>query len=68
MAPGREIILVGDTQTVIEALAGDGAAIGAAARRRVLAAHSADRRAAELETLLGAAVQSRRARLMAAAS
>lgn len=66
--PGREIILARDTQAVIDALAGDAAAIGAAARRRVLSAHSADHRAAELEALLDAAIASQRRHLMAAAS
>lgn len=66
--PGREIILASDTQAVIDALAGDAAAIGAAARRRVLSAHSADHRAAELEILLDAAIGSQRRHLMAAAS
>lgn len=58
--PGREIILVRDTRMVIDALAGDGKAIGAAGRRRVLAGHGADRRAAELEALLDVAARSRR--------
>jgi spore maturation protein CgeB len=66
--PGREIILARDTQGVIDALTGDAAAIGAAARRRVLSAHSADHRAAELEALLDAAIASQRRHLMAAAS
>lgn len=66
--PGREIILARDTRRVIDALAGDAVAIGAAARRRVLAAHSADHRAAELETLINTAIASQRRHLMAAVS
>ena len=67
-APGREIILARDTQTVVEALASDAEAIGTAARDRVLAAHSADHRAAELETLLDQRSASQRAPLAAGAS
>ncbi|MGN6270156.1 MAG: CgeB family protein [Sphingomonas sp.] len=63
--PDREIILARDTQTVIDALARDADAIGTAARHRVLSTHSADTRAAELETLL---VDEMRPPLMAAAS
>ena len=66
--PGREILLARDTQTVIDALAGDAGAIGAAARRRVLSAHGADHRAAELETLLVDEMRAQRPPLMAAAS
>jgi spore maturation protein CgeB len=53
--PGREIILADDRATVARALAApnaEAAAIGAAARARVLAAHTAGHRAAELETYL----------------
>jgi len=66
--PGREIILAGDTQTVIDALAADAEAIGNAARDRVLAAHSADHRAAELEALLTGEIGRRRSPMMVAAS
>jgi spore maturation protein CgeB len=66
--PGREIILARDTQTVIDALAGDARAIGAAARRRVLSAHSSDHRAAELERLLAGAIGRLRPPVLAAAS
>ncbi len=49
-APGREIILADHTEDVITALAHRApAAIGAAARQVVLAHHSADRRAEQLE-------------------
>ncbi len=41
-APDREIVLARTTADVVAALARDGAAIGAAARARVLAAHTAD--------------------------
>ncbi len=51
-APDREIILAGSTADVIAALTRDGAAIGRAARARVLEAHSAEVRAAQLENFL----------------
>lgn len=47
--PGSEIILADCTQEVIAALLRDAAAIGAGARRTVLAHHSAERRAEQLE-------------------
>jgi len=50
--PGREIIIADDGGTVREALGRDAAAIGLAARRRVLARHTAAHRAAELEEYL----------------
>jgi spore maturation protein CgeB len=57
--PGDEIVVARTAADVVEALArttfGDAAAIGAAARRRVLAEHTAERRAAELEAHAGAA-------------
>ncbi|WP_156678231.1 CgeB family protein [Sphingomonas profundi] len=67
--PGREILLAADAETVIAALgAGDADAIGAAARERVLAAHTAAHRAAELEAYLAAAATARgRATLAGAA-
>lgn len=53
--PGEEICLVDDAGGVERALAGDMRKLGTAARERVLAEHSADRRAAQLEAdLLGA--------------
>jgi len=51
-APGSEIILAEDTDAVTAALATDAQAIGQAARTRVLAAHTAAHRAAELEAHL----------------
>ena len=51
----REIIIAGTTEQVLAALDRSDAElahIGAAARRRVLSRHTAERRAAELETLL----------------
>ena len=54
-APEREIIVVRTTEDVLAALESSDAElsrIGAAARERVLAGHTAARRAAELETLL----------------
>jgi spore maturation protein CgeB len=60
-APGREILLADRADDVTEALeAGDPArarAIGRAARARVLAAHTAAHRAAELEACLAEAVR-----------
>lgn len=54
--PGREIVPALTTEAVLDALTtiddGGRAHIAAAARRRVLAAHTADHRAAELENLL----------------
>ncbi|RHW17550.1 glycosyltransferase [Sphingomonas gilva] len=51
-APGREIILADGGDAVVAALAGDAARIGEAARARVLGAHTAGHRAAELENAL----------------
>jgi spore maturation protein CgeB len=47
--PGREIILADTSADVIAALDRDAAAMGAAAREKVLAHHSSDRRAEQLE-------------------
>jgi spore maturation protein CgeB len=58
-APGREIVLADDAGTVLRALRGlterERRALGAAGRSRILAAHTADHRAHELETLLRSA-------------
>lgn len=51
-ADGREIILGDTTADVVAALDRDAAAIGSAARARVLASHTATTRAAELEVHL----------------
>lgn len=55
-APGREILLADDGQTVLAALRAtsepDRRALGAAGRARILAAHTAAHRAAEFEALL----------------
>jgi spore maturation protein CgeB len=55
-APGREILLPESTDDVVDVLChthpDDRRAIGAAARARVLAEHTADRRAGELERLV----------------
>jgi spore maturation protein CgeB len=62
-APGREILLADGTGDVTAALeAGDAGApaIGLAARERVLAAHTAAHRAAELETHLAEAAGTQR--------
>lgn len=50
-----EILLATSGNDVVAALDREGARIGEAARRRVLAAHSAEHRAAELEAYLNAA-------------
>jgi spore maturation protein CgeB len=50
--PGREIMLADSTEEVIAALSRASAHIGEAARRRVLDAHTAAHRAAELESHL----------------
>lgn len=59
LAPGREIIIASDTAGVLAALRGLPEAarrrLGRCARRRILAAHTADHRAAELEQILLAA-------------
>jgi nucleoside-diphosphate-sugar epimerase/spore maturation protein CgeB len=49
--PGREIILTDSSDEVVERLAsrGDARAVGRAARHRIMAAHTADHRASELE-------------------
>jgi spore maturation protein CgeB len=53
-APGSEIILADSTDDVIERLTStqDAEAIGRAARVRILSAHTADHRAAELESYI----------------
>jgi spore maturation protein CgeB len=59
--PGREIVLADDAAAVLATLRGsqaDRLVIAAAARARVLAAHTADRRAEELEGYLQAAIAS----------
>jgi len=53
--PGREIILADGGDQVVEALEQDGAAIGKAARAKILGGHTAAHRAAELETYLSSA-------------
>ena len=68
--PGREILLAADTDEVVSVLADwdapRAAALGQAARMRVLAAHSAGHRAAELEEHLQQAMIRGRTRLAAA--
>jgi spore maturation protein CgeB len=56
LVPGREIILADTSGQVIEALAGDAEEIGLAARAKILSAHTAAHRAAELETYLNVRV------------
>lgn len=59
LEPGREILLAEDPQTVLHALTSlaepERRALGDAARRKILAAHTATHRARELESLLQAA-------------
>ena len=56
-APGREILMARDGATVIDAIEGaDATAMGEAARARVLDAHTAAHRAAELEAYLAEAM------------
>jgi spore maturation protein CgeB len=59
LEPGEEIILADTTEAVIEALGRDAAAMGAAARRTVLAHHSAERRAEQFEQDLSSASETR---------
>jgi spore maturation protein CgeB len=59
-APDREIILADTADDVISSLATDAQAIGQAARARVMAAHTAAHRAAELETHLAEAAAATR--------
>ena len=72
-APGAEIVLARDSDEVVARLSGDAdaAMIGQAARKRILAAHTADHRAAELEHHLldaggGSRVDARRDAIRAA--
>lgn len=65
LAPNREIILADKTEQMLVFLHEDKSAIGAAARDRILAAHGADTRAAELEQMIGEAALVRQ-RLVAA--
>jgi nucleoside-diphosphate-sugar epimerase/spore maturation protein CgeB len=51
-APGADILLADTSDDAIAALASDSKAVGAAARARVLAGHTARHRAAELETYI----------------
>ncbi len=59
--PGKEILLPGSTEEVVEILQNthpdDRRAIGAAARARIMGAHTAERRAEELESYLRAPVR-----------
>ena len=50
--PGREIEIAHDAEDILRVLHGSAEALGQAARRQVLAAHTAEHRAAELETYL----------------
>lgn len=59
LAPGREIILAESAADVLAAMARDARAIGDAARARVLAGHTAEHRAAELEAHLASAIEIR---------
>jgi spore maturation protein CgeB len=57
LTPGSEIILARTSDDVLAALQADAGAMGTAARARVLAEHTAEHRAAELEAHLMAAMQ-----------
>jgi nucleoside-diphosphate-sugar epimerase/spore maturation protein CgeB len=61
-APGTEILLADTTEDALAALDRDAAAIGAAARTKVLAHHTAAHRAAELEAHLTEGAQATRER------
>jgi spore maturation protein CgeB len=52
LAPERELVMVDTAEQVLKALDRDGQAMGLAAQARVLAGHSADHRAAELDAYL----------------
>ena len=56
LEPGREIILADETEAVVAALTGmdefEAQAMGQAARARILSAHTAEHRAAQLESYL----------------
>ena len=64
LTPGEEVLVARDGTDVADILAGLGSerakAIGAAARERVLAEHTYDRRAATLHRLLSQALAARR--------
>ena len=64
LTPGEEVLLARDGADVVDIVAGlnteRAAAIGAAARRRILAEHTYDRRAATLHRLLCQALGARR--------
>ncbi|HEX3993390.1 MAG TPA: glycosyltransferase, partial [Acetobacteraceae bacterium] len=64
LAPGTEVLIARDGSDVVEILrrlsAVDAAAIGRAARRRILAEHTYDRRAALLHRVLSDALAARR--------
>ena len=68
LTPGREVVAVRDAADVVEAVrslgAEDTARIGQAGRQRVLAEHTYDRRAVELDRVLTAALAARRAGLV----
>ena len=69
LQPGEEVLVARDGQDVADQLAGltseRARAIGAAARRRVLAEHTYERRAAEVDTLLRRALAAKRERSLA---
>jgi spore maturation protein CgeB len=66
--PGRQIILADSSDDVVACLASseDAAAIGLAARQRILSAYRADHRAAELESYIDEAIQKRRSQVQTA--
>lgn len=67
--PGTEMLIADDGAAVIAAIEGeDAAAMGAAARERVLAGHTAAHRAAELEAHLAEAAETARGPALAGAA
>jgi spore maturation protein CgeB len=69
LKPGREVLVVRDCADVVEALCGldreRAAAIGQAGRRRILAEHTYDKRAASLHARLVAALEGKRREIAA---
>ena len=67
LTPNREILLAWNPEQVVVTLNEDRSAVGEAARRRIVAEHSARRRAAELEDHLAEAARMRMRGAVAAA-
>ena len=67
LTPNREILFAWNTEQVVVALDEERTGVGQAARARILAEHTCDRRAEELEAYLAQAAQMQTAGQMAAA-